>query len=213
MKVFLKVLPLIAAFSILFATVSVSADSPGQLTGGPQVFQVKNLTKNTNYSNSTSASCNDSLKYSVRLHNAAYGGLTNIMVKVNLPNGSMTATPAEGASSGTSGSVKVSVASNGSLNYTSASSKLFNSQGGLIKNLPDTITSGGVNIGSMAGSTTEFVQFTAKVSCLELPTPTPVVKSETTKLPNTGAGAIFGLFIAATAIAAVGHLIVRRIKN
>ena len=151
-------------------TAPVLADSPGQLTGGPNTFVVKNVTKNGSYANSASATCNEEVKYSIRLHNAAFGGLTNIQAKVNLPAGSMTAVPAEGASQGTSGSVSVTVAAGGTLVYENGSTILYDVNGGVIKTLPDTITSSGVNVGNLKGSTTEFVNFMAKVNC---PTPPP----------------------------------------
>jgi hypothetical protein len=163
----------LAAFSLAPA---VSADSPGQLAGGSGVLVVKNVTKNGAYASSASAACNEEVQYSVRLHNAAFGGLTNVQVKANLANGSVTAVPAEGASAGTSGSVNVSVASGGTLAYENGSTQLFNASGAVIKNLPDTITGNGVNIGNINGSTTEFVNFKAKVNCPVTPPPTPKVK-------------------------------------
>ena len=201
----------------------VFADSPGQLTGGAQVLQVKNLTKGGVYASTVSAACGDELQYSVMLHNAAFGGLTNIVVKANLSNGTITATPAEGASQGTSGSVTVSVASGGTLAYENGSTVLYDSKGAVIKTLPDTITTSGVNIGNMNGSTTEFVNYKAKVNC-PTPTPTPTpsptptppapqVESKTTTLPNTGAGGVLGLFAGATVLATAGHYIVRRLRQ
>jgi hypothetical protein len=206
---------IVALASGLTAIVALSlspvlADSPGQLTGGAQVFQVKNLTQKTDYASSANAACNDELQYSIMLHNAAFGGLTNVQVKVDLATGKVTATPAEGASAGTSGSVTVNLTSGGSLVYENGTTTLYNSKGEVVKTLPDTITQSGVNIGNINGSTTEFVNFKAKVNC---PTPTPPstptpVKSTT--LPNTGAGEVIGLFSGASAAGAAVHMVVTR---
>ncbi len=194
------------------------ADSPGQLTGGSQVYQVKNITQGGGYANSISASCNDVIQYSSMLHNAAYGGLTNVIVSANLANGTLSAVPAEGASAGTNGSVIVNLSS-GSLVYQNGTTTLYNSSGAVIRTLPDTITSGGVNIGAIDGSTTEFVNFQAKVSCPPVVTPvttpaaTPakaVVATGAKALPNTGPGEVAGLFVGTSALGSAGHYLVSR---
>jgi hypothetical protein len=161
----------------------VLADSPGQLTGGSNTFMVKNLTQNGAYAHSISANCNEEVQYSVRLHNAAYGGLTNIVVKANIMNGQMTAVPAEGASEGTTGSATVTMPTNGSIAYESGSSILHDVNGNVIKTLPDGITTVGVNVGNLPGSTTEFVNFKAKVACP--PVTPPVVSFACTELDVT----------------------------
>lgn len=202
------------AFAI-FGITPVRADSPGQLTGGPNVYQVKNLTAGGDYTSSVNVACNDVIQYSIMLHNAAFGGLTNVVVSANLAGGTVTAIPAEGASTGTSGSVTVNVASSGSLAYQSGSSTLYNSSGAVIRTLPDTITSGGVNIGDISGSTTEFVNFRAKSNCPVTPvatTPTPIGKgaAQPAVLPNTGVGDVLGIFTGASAAGAAGHYIFAR---
>ena len=160
-----------AALPVMAFASPVLADSPGQLTSGSNTYLVKNLTQNGSYVNSVNTACGDEVQYSIRLHNAAFGGLTNVQVSANLSNGQMTAVPAEGASQGTSGSVTVNLPSGGSLAYQSGSTKLYDANGAVIKTLTDTITSSGVNVGNISGSTTEFVNFKAKVNC---PTPPQV---------------------------------------
>jgi hypothetical protein len=173
----------IATAAMAFSLSPVLADSPGQLGGGADVYKVKDLTKSGSYSNAVTAACGDELQYSIRLHNAAFGGLTNIEVTADLAAGSFTAVPAEGASAGTSGSVSVTVPSGANLAYEAGSTTLFDANGNVIKTLPDTITSG-VNVGNLNGSTTEFVNFKAKVNC---PTTPPVTPPTTPQpLPQTG---------------------------
>ncbi len=181
---FSKLAAVLAALPVLAVSGSALADSPGQLTTGSNSFMVKNLTQSGAYANNVGAACNEEVQYSVRLHNAAYGGLTNIVVKANIMNGQMTAVPAEGASQGTTGSATVSLPSNGSIAYVSGSTVVYDVNGNVIKTLADGITTNGVNVGNVNGSTTEFVDFKAKVACPPIVTP-PVVSFACTELGVT----------------------------
>jgi len=181
---FSKLVAALAVLPVLAVASPALADSPGQLTSGADTYVVKNVTQNGSYGYSTSAACNDEVQYSVRLHNAAYGGLTNVVVSANLVNGKMTAVPAEGASQGTNGSVAVSLPTNGSLAFQSGSTKLYDSNGNVIKSLVDGITTNGVNVGNITGSTTEFVIFKAKVACP--PVSKPVYSCDELTITNTG---------------------------
>ena len=162
---FSKLAMALAVAPVLFVSGSALADSPGQLTGGSPFVVVKNVTQKGSYGASASAACSEEVEYSIRLHNAAYGGLTNIQVSANLASGKISAVPAEGASQGATGSVAVSLPSNGTLAYESGTTELFDANGNVVKTLPDGITTAGVNAGNEAGSTTEFVNFKAKVTC------------------------------------------------
>jgi hypothetical protein len=209
---------------VLAFAVTVKADSPGQLGGGADVYKVKNVTKGGSYGASANVACNEEVQYSVRLHNAAFGTLTNVKVTSSLANGTVAAVPAEGASAGTTGSVSVNVAS-GNLVYENGSTKLYDANGTEIKALPDTITTSGVNVGNINGSTTEFVNFKAKVNCPTTPTPTPTPTPTSTPtptpsegkapeaLPNTGAGDVLGAFAGASAAGAAAHATVRRFRR
>lgn len=210
----------LAAFAAVLPVLAVSspalADSPGQLTGGSQVFQVKNLTQNGSYASSVNTACDNEVQYSVRLHNAAFGELNNVVVSVNLSAGTVTATPDEGASAGTTGSVTVTLPAGGSLTYQNGSAQLYDASGNVISKLADTVTTGGVNVGVIRGSTTEFVNFKAKVSCPTPETPkTPVTPKapetpKATTLPNTGAGDVLGIFAGASAAGAAAHAVIAR---
>jgi hypothetical protein len=205
-----SVATLLVVPALAFAS-TVKADSPGQLGGGADVYKVKNVTKAGSYGASANVACNEEVQYSVRLHNAAFGSLTNVKVTSNLANGTVAAVPAEGASTGTTGSVSVNVAS-GNLVYENGSTKLYDANGNVIKALPDTITTSGVNVGNINGSTTEFVNFKAKVNC-PTPTPTPTEGKAPEALPNTGAGDVLGAFAGASAAGAAAHATVRRFRR
>jgi LPXTG-motif cell wall-anchored protein len=205
-----------AAAIISINVLPVFADSPPQLGGGPDVYVVKNLTRGGNYANIANANACDELKYSVRLHNTSFGGFTNVHVSVNLPSGAtthnvstMTATTNVGGHSGTSGTATVELSSSQTIRYETGTTVLYDVHGNVIRTLPDTITSSGVDIGALNGSTTEFVQFKAKVNC-QTPAPTPPPTPVTTTLPNTGAGGVIGLFAGATILGTAFHYIVRR---
>jgi uncharacterized repeat protein (TIGR01451 family) len=198
---------------------TVFADSPGQLEGGAPVYQVKNLTQGGSYAATISPACGDEIQYSTELHNFNNGGLTSIVVTASLPNGTVTAVPAEGASAGTNGKVTVNLPTNGSLAFENGTTVLYNSSGAVIKTLADTITTSGVNIGDLPGSTTEFVNFKAKVNCAvtptPTPTPTPAKPAATTPkaLPNTGAGDVLGIFAGASTAGTALHMAVSARRN
>lgn len=166
----------IVAVSTLAFAAPVFADSPGQLASGPDLYQVRNVTKNTGYSSSVAAACDETVKFSIKLANSEFGLLTNVNVKAPL-NGTMTASATNAANQTTSvsGSVSVSVPANGTLTYVPGSTVNLDVNGNQIKTLADGITTTGVNKGNLNGSTREFVQFQAKVNC-EKPEPPKDIK-------------------------------------
>ena len=169
----LAVVPMLAFAAPAFA------DSPGSLAGGPDIYQVRNVTQNGSYGSSASAACNETLKYSVKLSNTDFGQLTDVIVKASLTSGNMnaSATTADNGTTTTSGHVSVTLPSNGSLNYVESSTHLYKADGTFIKDLSDGVTTAsGVNAGDLAGSTTEFLQFQAKVNCPTPPTPIQVCR-------------------------------------
>src|SRR4029079_11738621 len=123
MKSLSKIAPvaggIFAAAIVSMSVLPVFADSPPQLGGGPDVYVVKNLTQGaTSYTQTANANACDELKYSVRLHNTAFSGFTNVHVSVNLPSGAtthnvstMTATTNLGGNSGTTGTSTVNISS------------------------------------------------------------------------------------------------------
>ena len=73
----------------------------------------------------------------------------------------------------TSFSATLNLSSAQSVSYVNGTAQLLNVNASLIKDLPDGITQGGINIGDLGPSVTEFVQFEVKVSC-PAPAPQPV---------------------------------------
>ncbi len=164
----------------------VFAASPGQLAGGDN-YLVKNLTQGGAYANNVSATCKDEVQFSMQLSNTEYGALNNVTFKATLPSGggtsTATATTSLGGTTGTSDTASVTLGANQTISYEAGSTVLYDGNGGVIQTLGDGVTNGGVNIGTIDGSTTEFVNFKAKVNC-ETPPVTPPVTPPTPKTPT-----------------------------
>jgi hypothetical protein len=215
-----KIVAGLAIVPVLAISGSAFAGSPGQLAGGDN-YQVKNITQKGSYANTISATCNDEIQYSMQLSNTQFGSLNNVTLKATLPsNGGVstaTATTDLGGTSGTSDTVTVTLGANQTQTIESGTTVLYDDAGHALKTLPDTITSG-VNIGTLDGSTTEFVNFKAKVNCPTTPPVTPPATPSTpatpaapvapTTLVNTGAGSVVGIFAAAVAFGAVAYRVV-----
>jgi hypothetical protein len=209
-----KIVASAAVVPVLAISGSALAGSPGQLAGGDN-YQVKNLTQKGSYSNTISATCNDEIEYSMQLSNTQFGSLKNVTLKATLPSeggvSTATATTDLGGNSGTSDKVTVNLGSNQKQTLENGTTVLYDGNGNSIKTLPDTITSG-VNIGTLEGSTTEFVNFKAKVSCSSKPPVTPPSTPQTpaspaapTTLVNTGPGSAIAAFVVATIAGAFGY--------
>ena len=154
---------------------SVVAAGTGQIEGG-SIYLVRNLTQNGAYATSASATACDELVYSIRLHNSGFTALNNINVKASLPGAvstnvvsTMTATYTDGVVPSTSASNTVNINPAQNVSYLNGSAKLYDAAGTVLNVLPDGITAAGVNIGSINGSTTKFLNFRAKVNCPQPP--------------------------------------------
>lgn len=162
----------VAALAVVPAMFAASAfaDSPGQLSNGPDNYKVRNVTKNGAYGRSTSVTCDETVKYSITLANSDFGLLKDLRVKANLASGAISASATNAADKTTSvsGSVNVSVAK-GTLKYVPGSTVRVASDNSSRTSVADGITAGGVNVGELKGSTQTFVQFEAKVDCPTTP--------------------------------------------
>ncbi len=186
----LKIAVLALAVSVLALNGSSAlAASAGQLAGGDN-YVVKNVTKGGAYANSVDATCNEEVKFSMQLSNTQFGALNNVNLKATLPStggtSTATATTDLGGATGTTDTASVTLGANQTISYEAGSTVLYDGSGNVIKSLNDGITSGGVNLGTIEGSTTKFVNFKAKVSCKEEPVCTVNCTPETPKTP-TGA--------------------------
>jgi hypothetical protein len=199
-----------AIVPVLALATPVHAGSPGQLGGGDN-YVVKNLTQKGSYANAITATCNDEVQYSMQLSNTQFGTLKNVTLKATLPvNGGVstaTATTDLGGQSGASDTATVTLGNGQTMSLKPGTTVLYDSNAQAIKTLPDTIATSGVNIGDLNGSTTEFVNFKAKVSCPETPKPpvTPPTTTTPTELPHTGAGNVVATVLGVSILGAVLH--------
>jgi hypothetical protein len=219
----IKSLALSVATAVILPVAGLSgaalADSPGQIDGG-DIYRVKNLTKNTDFANTTTADACEQLQYKVRLHNSGFGNVTNIVVKATLSGAAatsntsnMTATyESPGPEHSISDSATVNLTSVQSISYLNGTTQLLDKDNNVVNSLPDGITGGGVNAGTLAGSTAEFVQFKAKVNCPTPPKPPvtppstpPATPAAPTTLVNTGPGETAALFAIAMIAGTLGY--------
>jgi uncharacterized repeat protein (TIGR01451 family) len=163
----------------LFASVAVLAfpavalATNGQVEGG-DIYRIKNVTKNVDFTDPASADKCDLLTYKVRVHNPGPSPLTNVKVKATLPGGAatthtstVTVSADNSSPASTSDNAVLKVSSSQSIAYQSGSTQLLDAHDGFLKTLPDGITSSGVTIGNVGVSIEEkrFVQFNVKVDC------------------------------------------------
>lgn len=164
----LSIVPVLA-----FASPALAA-SEGQIEGG-NIYRVKNITKNTDFTDPVNADSCEVLQYKVRIHNPGPGFLSNVNVKVTLPNGqatkhtsTVTVSAVNADPQNTTDTAVVNLSSSQNLSYQSGSTQLLDTNNGVLSNLSDGIAgANGVNIGNVGVSINEirFVQFQAKVSC------------------------------------------------
>lgn len=193
-----------SAVAVMAATALVAspvvAASEGQIEGG-NIYRIKNITQNVDFTDPANAKSCDVLQYKVRIHNPGPGELSNVNVKANVPAGSATSNTStitvssqNADPSSTSDTATVNFASAQSISYVAGSTQLLDANGNVIKTLPDGITEGGVNIGNVGVSldNKRFVQFQEKVNCAVGGKVTPSAE-QPAALPETGAGALAGL--------------------
>ena len=185
MKKLTSVAAALAVLPVLAFAAPVFADSPGQLSNGPTNYNVRNVTTNGDYAQSISASCNDTVKYSITLANSDFGMLSDLTLKANLASGAISASAknVNGDTTSVSGSAKVAVPTNASLGYVAGSTVRISSDNSTTTALADGVaTANGVNVGTLNGSTYVRVQFQAKVSCPTQPKEIQVCNLTTKKV-------------------------------
>ncbi len=204
---------------------SVLAASAGQLAGGDN-YVVKNLTKGGAYANSASATCNEEVQFSMQLSNTQFGALNNVKLSATLPStggtSTATATTDLGGSTGTTDTASVTIGASQTINYEAGSTVLYDDSGNVIRTLSDGVTAGGVNLGTIEGSTTKFVNFKAKINCADKPVCTVNCTPETPKTPETPVGVTPGaiastgpaeLFSGLAGVSALGYGVQRYVAS
>jgi hypothetical protein len=174
---------LATSFLLIAAAIpSAAADqnqqsSQGQFSQG-NFYYVKDETQNGAWGNTISANACDELRYKIYLYNPGPSFLSSATIQVSLPSNAAasntstaTAYSINADPTTVSANAVVNLNTSESITYESGSTELLDANNNVIKDLPDGITQGGVNIGDIAASGTEFVQFNAKVNCPPQQTP------------------------------------------
>ena len=193
---FSKLAAAVSALPILVAlTPLASATGYGQLEQG-DIYSVKDVTTNSAFADNISVACGDTVAFRVRIDNGGPETLTNIKVSATLNGASSTSHGLQVSLRANNNIDNMTVTANAGVNtaqattaaYVNGSTQLLNystTPGGesVLKNLPDGILSGGINIGSIGPLTTdtEEVQFQAKVSCPQPPVKQYVCKGADVK--------------------------------
>jgi uncharacterized repeat protein (TIGR01451 family) len=209
---------------ILAFSTSAFAAGMGQIEGG-DIYRVKNVTKNVDFTDPASATCGDTVQFKVRIHNPGPSALENVKVVATLPSvvatkhvSTVTVSSAYADPNSTSDTATVNLDKAGKLTYVAGSTELLDAHNGKLSTLGDTVLSSGVTIGHVGVSIEEkrFVQFQAKITCdtqkEECKPGIPVgdvrCKEVPTTLVNTGAGDVLGIVAAVTVAGALAHRLV-----
>lgn len=214
---------------VVFAGVA-AANPAGQIEGG-DIYRVRNVTKNTAFTDPATADACETVQFRVRIHNPGPDALTGVKVKATLNTEASTShsstitVSADNANpASTTDTAGVNLSSAQKMSYVAGSTELLDANGAKMETLGDSILSDGVSVTNGVGVSTEqkrFVQFSAKVDCPTPPVTPPATPPATTtpaaptKLVNTGAGSVIGIFAAATAagIAAYRVVLGRRLSR
>lgn len=184
----------IAAFAlvapvVILSSTSVSAATVGSIEGG-DIYRVRNVTKNTTFTDPTSADKCETVQFKVRIHNPGPDALEGVNVKATLSNTAATSQSSQATVSADNANpasrtdtAGVNLTSAYKLNYIAGSTQLLDPNNTVLQNLPDGITASGVTLPDGVGVSLDqirFVQFSAKVDC-----PTPPTTPETPETPET----------------------------
>jgi uncharacterized repeat protein (TIGR01451 family) len=179
----------IAAVAVVSGPVALAA---GQIEGG-NIYRVKNVTQNSAFADPATGTCGDTMQFRVRIHNPGPEEINNVHVAATLPatesksHSSTVTVSASDAPDVITDTAGVNLDKAGKLNYVSGSTDLLDPNGNKLQTLSDGIVAGGVNLPTAIGVSNNqmrLVQFSAKVSCPDVPVCTVNCTPETPKTPT-----------------------------
>ena len=203
---------------------SVSALAAGQIEGG-DIYRVKNVTKNVDFTDPASAACGDTVQFKVRIHNPGPDALTGVKVSATLPaavatshSSKVTVSASNANPTSTSDTAGVNLSTAGKLSYVAGSTELLDAHNSKLSTLTDGIVGGGVDVTGGVGVSTEqkrFVQFQAKVVCETTPvtpeTPKTLGTQAPTVIASTGPASTIATMFGLSALAAgIGYAVQKR---
>jgi hypothetical protein len=211
MKILTKLTQTTAAVLLLASMVMAGGQvfaqgNPGQIEGGNNNYLVQDVTQGTGFANPQSANACDILLYRLHLYNPGPSGLTDVKVETTVNNmnpysqyGSTASvyTP-DGVIPVTYYDATVNFSTPQTQTYVKDSTVLLDNDGNVISSsangtLPDTITdgAGGIDIGNIGESVTEYLEFKTQVNCPTPPAPAvcntitpPVIDGDTATISN-----------------------------
>ena len=169
----------ILSATLLFSS-AVFATDAGQIEAG-NIYKAKNQTADGVFEDPTSATCGDTVKLRVEIHNPGPGVLKNVKVAATVPTGvatshtstvTVSSPNANPASVSDTAGIKLDKA--GKLAYVAGSAEYFSATGARLGSIADSIVAGGATIPGEVGVSFDhrrYVQFRVKVDC---PTKPPV---------------------------------------
>ncbi len=185
MRIKLLVTGFIASACAITAGVLPSAYAatlPG-IEGG-DIYRVRNVTKNSAFTDPAAADKCEEVQYRVRIHNPGPDqALNNVTVQATIPSAAATQNvstvivrAANASPTTVTDTANVTLPAAYKITYVPGSSQLLDSAGNIIRSIGDVTSGSGVDIGTVGISINErrFVQFSAKVDC---PKPPEVEKS------------------------------------
>jgi hypothetical protein len=173
--------------SLVLSTSSAFAGT-GQIVPNNDRYKIANLTQGTDFANTQSAKACDTLEYKLSLYNPGPDALNTVKVEAGINNmksytsyvSTATAYTPDGAVPSASFEATLNTSTPQTQSYVAKSTQLLNSAGNVINSsdpaaggtLADTVTmgGGGINVGSIGESVTEYLQFKTTLNC---PTPPP----------------------------------------
>jgi hypothetical protein len=216
--------------SLVLSVGTASASAPGQIAGGNQNYKIANVTKGSGFANPQSADACDVLQYRLRLYNPGPSSLNNVKMEASIntmtpytsANSTATIFTPDGQTKEVAFQAVVNISTAQTQSYQAGTTKLLDSAGNVIQNLPDGVTmgAGGINLGNIGDSVTEYVEFNTQLKC-NTPPPTPpkppvtppktppatppVTPAAPTSLVNTGPGSDAAIFTIATIAGTLGY--------
>jgi HKD family nuclease len=189
-RIFTKLTQFVGVLAvILVATLgykSLSAAAPGQIVGGNQNYTIANITKGTDFANPQTADACNILEYRIRLYNPGPSPLSSVKVEATINTMTKYSAATSTATIYAPDAQNPEVAMNATVNistpqtqsYVAHSTQLLDSAGHVIKSstngtLADSVTmgGGGIELGSLGDSVTEYLKFRTQISCPETPPP------------------------------------------
>lgn len=192
----LAVLPVFA-----FASVASAAVTYNSSLGGGNIYTAKNVTAGGTFGDPVNATCNDTLKLRVYIHNGGPLKAEGVKVKAVVPTAKSTsfgstmvvsATNSDPASVTDTATIKTDKEAN--VKYVAGTGEYFDANGGRLGSISDTVVTtgadvpGGVDISIQQA---RYVQFQVKVECEAAPvTPVTPKAPEAPKTLSTQAPAV-----------------------